>query len=144
MVREGAKDALESKRKEEDATHEWKLREMMEYTSEKDVPLRRMNMTDCSDTNTHEELISRWPPTDQNHSCNDDDVSNFTIMGGTQLITTEGNLNFETGVGGLVVPTMIYERSQDLFNNYSCIAPTGTMTLAPESDGDQNECTVYD
>ena len=141
MVREGAKDALESKRKEEDATHEWKLREMMEYTSKKDVPLQRMDKTDCSDTNTQEELINRWPLTVQNHFCNQDDVSDFMIMGGTQLISTEGNLNIGTGVEGLVVPTMICERSQDL-NNYSCTAPTGTMTLAPVSDGDPNECTV--
>ena len=132
MVREGAEDALESKRKEEDATHEWKLREMMEYNiKKKDVPVQRMDMTDCSDTNIH----------DQNLFCNQDDVSNFNIMGGTRLISTEGNQNFGTGVEGLVVPKMICEQSQDL-RNYSCTAPTGTMTLTPVSEGDPNECTV--
>ena len=89
----------------------------------KDILLQRMDMTDCSETNKHEELISRWPLTDQNHFCNQDDVSNFMIMGGTQLISTEGNLNFGTGVEGLVVPTMICVRSPDL-SSYSCTAPT--------------------
>ena len=141
MVREGAKDALEIKRKEEDSTHEWKLREMMAYNiNKKDVPVQRMDMTDCSNTNIHEKMINGWPLTDQNHFCNQDNVSNFTIMGGTRLISREGNLNFGTGVEGLVVPTLICERSQDS-RNYSCTAPTGTMTLAPVYYGDPNECT---
>ena len=101
------------------------------------MKVQRMDMTDCSDTNIHEEMINGWPLTDQNNFCNQDDVSNFTIMGGSRLISTEWNLNFGTGVDGLVVPTIICERSQDL-SRYSCTAPTGTMTLAPVSDGDPN------
>ena len=43
--------------------------------------------------------------------CNQADVSNFTIMGVTRLISIKGNLIFGTGVEGLVVPTMICEHT---------------------------------
>ena len=42
------------------------------------MKVQRMDMTDCSDTNIHEEMINGWPLTDQNHFCNQDDVFNFT------------------------------------------------------------------